>query len=105
MTQTNILSLSSELSNRIVQNLLEVMLQEIPIGNLVMCYTDEWPDMDWQSVLSREEDGNNNALYYALIEEIRSGEKGDELLKELFKPLLAEKLAETLGAKEVIINW
>ena len=96
---------SADISNLIINNLLKLMLYRITLGDLVMCYTDEWPSINFMEVFSK--DDRNEELYHAFMSEITDGDEThtDELLKKLFRPLVAQRLAETLGAKSVTIEW
>ena len=95
--------LAAEIGLKIVRKVLLHALENVPVGDLVMCFTENWPTTNWGSVFEASECEFAQAAFYTVIDPLRT--YGNDLVKEVFKPLLLEKLTETLGAKSISIEW
>ncbi len=78
--------LAAEIGLEIVRNVLLHALKNVPVGDLVMCFTENWPDTNWGSVFGRSECEIAQTAFETVIDPLWT--YGDDLVKEVFKPLL-----------------
>ncbi len=88
-----------EKQNPILREIMWHFVAEFPVHAIVYGLTTNQSE-NWSSIIKMHD---NNGYFELIADSIADIE--DAEFSELLAPLLAEKLAEELGAKEVTIKW